>query len=104
MAARGYAIQVVVSEAWRNAAVVTHIASSVLFTLGILAHLVLMWRYLRALRDETFCTQVRMKDRLGLDSGSSLRHDTEPSSNRSGETDERDSTERDLAEVGRPAG
>ena len=47
MAVSGYAIQVVVSEAWRTAVVVTHIASSLLFTLGIVAHLVLMWRYLR---------------------------------------------------------
>lgn len=103
MAVSGYAIQVVVSETWRTAAIVTHIASSVLFTLGIVAHLVLMWRYLRALQDETFCTQVRMKDTLGLESGASLRRE-EPSATRPGETDERDSPERDLAEAGRPAG
>jgi hypothetical protein len=42
--------------------VITHIVSSVLFTLGIMAHLVLMWRYLRARQDETFCEQVRMVD------------------------------------------
>ena len=103
MAVSGYAIQVVVSEAWRTAAIVTHIAASVLFTLGMVAHLVLMWRYLRTLRDETFCTQVRMKDTLGLESGASLRR-KEPSATRPGETDERDSSERDLAEAGRPAG
>jgi len=62
MAVSGYAIQVVVSETWRTAAVITHIVSSVLFTLGIMAHLVLMWRYLRARQDETFCEQVRMVD------------------------------------------
>ncbi|MEE8487085.1 MAG: hypothetical protein V3S56_02865 [Gemmatimonadota bacterium] len=67
MAATGYAIQVVVSETWRTAAVVTHIAASVLFTLGIVAHLVLMWRYLRSLRDETFCTQARTVDTAGRD-------------------------------------
>lgn len=67
MAATGYAIQVVVSETWRTAAVVTHIAASVLFTLGIVAHLVLMWRYLRGLQDETFCTQARTVDTTGRD-------------------------------------
>lgn len=67
MAATGYAIQVVVSETWRTVAVVTHIAASVLFTLGIVAHLVLMWRYLRGLQDETFCTQARTVDTTGRD-------------------------------------
>lgn len=67
MAATGYAIQVVVSETWRTAVLVTHIAASVLFTLGIVAHLVLMWRYLRGLRDETFCTQARTVDTAGRD-------------------------------------
>lgn len=104
MAASGYALQVVVSESWHTAALITHIGSSVLFTLVMLAHLVLMWRYLRALRNETFCTQVRMKDTLGLESGESLRPRGEPSAVPAGETDERDSAERDMAEAGRSAG
>ncbi len=103
MAMSGYAIQVVVSETWRTAAIVIHISASVLFTLGIVAHLMLMWRYLRTLQDETFCTRVRMKDTLELEGGALLRRE-QPSTTRPGETDERDSSERDLAEAGRPAG
>jgi len=104
MVVSGYALQVVVSESWHAVAVVTHIASSALFTLAMLAHLISMWRYVRTLWNETFCAQVRMKETLGLESGSSLRPGYEPSATPPGETDERDSTERDLAEAGRAAG
>lgn len=107
MAVSGYVIQVVVSEAWRTAAIVIHISASVLFTLGIVAHLVLMWRYLRTLQDETFCPQARIRDTirdtLELEGGSLLRCE-EPSATGPGEIHERDSSERDLAEAGRPAG
>lgn len=61
MVGSGYLLQVAVSEALRQTLVVVHIASSVAFTVGILLHLALMWRYLRVLRDETFSAQVRMK-------------------------------------------
>lgn len=67
MVASGYLIQVVVSEGLRDALVVIHIASSVAFTVGVGFHFVLMWRYLRDLRSETFCAQVRMKEELGLE-------------------------------------
>ena len=50
---------------------------------------------------ETFRAQVGMKDTLGLDSGASLRHETDLSPIRPGEIDERDTAERNLAETGR---
>jgi len=103
MAASGYALQVIVSESWRTAAVVTHVASSVLFTVVVLAHFVLMRGYLRELQDETFCEQVRMKESLGLESGEPLRSRRQPSAAPTGEIDERDSTEGNLAEAGRTA-
>lgn len=106
MAASGYLIQVVVDPTFRSALVAVHVASSVLFTAGVAVHLVLMWRYLRKLRHETFCAQVRMKEVLGLES-----RDVRPTphelqelqAQRSRMTDERDPEERDLAETGRPA-
>jgi len=69
MVASGYLIQVVVSESWRTAFVVLHIVSSVVFTVGVGFHFVLMWRYLNRLRSETFCAQVRMTEELGLETG-----------------------------------
>lgn len=109
MAVSGYLIQVVVDPAVRSAVVAVHIGSSVLFTAGVAVHLGLMWRYLRKLRHETFCAQVRMKEVLGLES-----RDVRPTPHevqafrelqvqRSRVTDERDPEERDLAETGGPA-
>lgn len=107
MAVSGYLIQVVDGPGFRSAVVWLHVGSSVLFTVGVGVHLVLMWRYLRKLRHETFCAQVRMKEVLGLES-----RDVRPTpheiqaleAQRSRMTDERDPEERDLAEAGRPAG
>lgn len=67
MVASGYGLQVVVSARLHWALVVVHVASSVLFTVGVGFHLFLMWRYLRTLQAETFCAQVRMKEELGLE-------------------------------------
>ncbi|MFW6084294.1 MAG: hypothetical protein ACODAA_03695 [Gemmatimonadota bacterium] len=100
MIASGYLIQVVVSERLRTVVVVTHIVSSVLFTVGVGFHLVLMWRYLRRLRTETFCAQVRMSEELGM-ATRDVRGDREPKA--AGTDDERDTEKRDLAEAGRSA-
>lgn len=100
MVASGYLIQVVVSEGLRTAAVVTHVASSVVFTVGVGFHLVLMWRYLRKLRTETFCAQVRMGEQLGMTT-QDVRGDRDLKT--VSPEDERDPEERDLAEAGRPA-
>lgn len=100
MVASGYLIQVVVSEGLRTVIVWTHIGSSVVFTVGVGFHLVLMWRYLRKLRTETFCAQVRMGEQLGVTT-EYVRGDREPRTARP--DDERDPAERDLAETGRPA-
>lgn len=100
MVVSGYLIQVVVSEGLRTAVVVTHIASSVVFTIGVGFHLVLMWRYLQRLRRETFCAQVRMSEELGM-ATKDVRGDREPK--KTSTDDERDTAERDLAEAGRPA-
>ena len=120
MVASGYLIQVVVSESARGVLVVVHVTSSVAFTAGIVLHLVLMWRYLRTLRYETFCAQVRMKEQLGLEArdvrGEEHRESGEPGEpgaarhrarGRQTEpeaSDERDPEKRDLAEAGGPAG
>ncbi len=100
MVASGYLIQVVVSEQLRTVLVVTHIASGVLFTVGVGFHFVLMWRYLRKLRSETFCAQVRMSEELGMPT-KDVRGDGDPKTKST--DDERDTEERDLAEAGRPA-
>lgn len=104
MAVSGYMIQVVVDPGLRGAVVAVHIASSVLFTVGVGVHLVLMWRYLQKLRHETFCAQVRMKEVLGLESRDVRPATHEDQAQRSGKKDERNTEERDLAEAGRPAG
>lgn len=100
MIVSGYLIQVVVSEGLRTTVVVIHIASSVVFTVGVGFHLVLMWRYLRKLRNETFCAQVRVSEQLGMTT-KDVRGDGDPK--RTSADDERDSAERDLEEAGRPA-
>lgn len=100
MVGSGYLIQVVVSEGLRTAAVVTHIASSVVFTVGVVFHLVLMWRYLQEQRSETFCAQVRMSEELGMQTRD-VQGDRKPKA--ASTEDERDTEKRDLAEAGRPA-
>lgn len=65
MIASGYLIQVVVSQGWRTAMIATHIASSVLFTVGVALHLGFMWRYVRRAADETFFPEIRTEKRPG---------------------------------------
>lgn len=65
MIASGYLIQVVVAEGWRTAMIVIHIASSVLFTVGVALHLGLMWRYVRRAAGETFSPDIRTESRPG---------------------------------------
>ena len=67
MIASGYGLQVVVSEGLHDALVALHIASSVVFTVGVGFHLVLMWRYVRTTQAETFGARVRMKEEPGLE-------------------------------------
>jgi len=64
MAASGYMIQVVVSESLRTAAIVVHVGSSVVFTVGAGFHFVAMWRYVRSRGIETFFSRVRMAEQV----------------------------------------
>lgn len=62
MTVSGYMIQVVVSDALRTAAIVVHVGSSVVFTVGAGFHFVAMWRYVRSVGSETFLARVRMAE------------------------------------------
>lgn len=94
MAVSGYLIQVVVSDALRTIVILVHVASSVVFTIGVGFHFSLMWRYVRTTRYETSCSRVRMEEQARRDGG------TTPEDM----DDERDLAKRDLAEARRSAG
>lgn len=95
MTVSGYLIQVVVSDTLRTTVILVHVASSVVFTIGVGFHFSLMWRYVRTSRHETSCSPVRMEEQRARRDGGSTSEDTD---------DERNSAKRDLAEARRSAG